>query len=291
MTLFFGLVVSGIAIGLVYGLVGFSVVFTHKTTGIANFAVGNIATFAVYIVFLLYGAHLGLWGAIIVGVPATMIFALVLYVVVMRPADDASRENMLARTLGMYVLLYAITNLAMGSGQPFNFPTVLPGGGFSIRGVEISYATLTVIGITAVLVACFTLMFNFTSLGLEFQALSQNAAVARMLGVRVRRLSAVAWMAVAVILLIAGLIVAPTFLLSSDMMDAALLYAFTAASIGGITSLGGAFVGGIAIGVVTNVITGYLGGADALAIAFLMLMAFMWALPNGFFGRAHIERL
>lgn len=291
MTLAISVIVTGIAFGLTIGIIGFGLVFLYKTTGVANFAVGNIGMFEAFLVWELWQHGVSIWPAVGIGVVMSAVFGVLVYLVTLRPFDERSHSNMLVRTVALYLLLAAAADLLFGQNQPYDFPQLLPHGGFNIGGVGINWSDLLTIGLILVIGGGFGFMFRYTDIGLQLTAVSQNPAIARLLGIRVRLLSAFAYMLVGIIALIAALLVAPQELLSSDMMESLLLYGFAAAVIGGLTSLSGVFIGGIIVGVASDLVSTYIGGDLALASAFVLLLLTLAVRPNGLFGSEAIQRL
>lgn len=290
MGLVISVIVSGIAIGLLIGMLSFVLVFLNKTTGVANFAIGNIGMFEAFAVYRLYEAGLGIWVAVVLGLVLSMVFGALIYQVVMRPFGRGT-ANLLVRTVGLYLLLSALADVFFGSHQPYTFPNLLPQGGISAGSAVISWSNLITVGIVLVVVVAFVAMFRYTELGVQFLAVAQRAPTARLLGIRVRRLSMIAYIIAAPLALIVALLIAPSQLLSSSMMDSMLLYAFAAAVVGGFTSLSGTFAGGIIIGVVTNVVATYVGGDLTLASALAIMLITLAVRPNGLFGVPQVERL
>lgn len=284
-------IVSGVAFGLVIGLLSFILVFLNKTTGVANFAIGNIGMFETFVVYELHKAHLGIYAAAGVGVVFSVAFGALIYLLVLRPFGTAGQANILVRTVGLYLLLAAMADVFFGSGQPYAFPSLLVKGGASAGGVVLSWADLITVGLVVVIGAGFVAMFRYTETGLQFLAVAQRAPIAQLLGVRVRWLSALAYMIAGPLALLIGLLMAPKQLLFSHMMDPILLYAFAAAVVGGLTSLLGTFVGGIIIGIVTNLVSTYVGGDLALASALVLMLLTLAVRPNGLFGVAQVARL
>lgn len=291
MELAISVVVNGIAVGLLIGLLSFVLVFLNKTTGIANFAIGNIGMFEAFIVYELFRSGLNIWVAVVLGLVASMVLGALIYQVVMRPFSKGQAANLLVRTVGLYLLFAAMADVFFGSGQPYDFPNLLPEGGISLGSAVISWSSLITVAIVLVIVGLFAAMFRFTELGVHFQAVAQRASVAQLLGLRVRRLSMIAYLLAAPLALIVALLVAPSQLLSSSMMDSMLLYAFAAAVVGGFASLAGTFVGGIIIGVVTDVVATYVGGDVSLAAALVIMLLALAVRPNGLFGVPQVERL
>jgi branched-chain amino acid transport system permease protein len=283
-------VVSGIAFGLLIGLLAFILVFLYKTTGVANFAVGNIGMFDTFMVYELWKSGLGIWEAAGLGLLCSAVFGVLIYQVVLRPFSG-SQANTLVRTVALYLLLAAMADVFFGEHQPYSFPSLLPSGGASIGSVLIQWSDLITVGIVIVVVVGFIAMFRYTKTGLQFLAVAQRPQIAQLLGIRVSRLSTIAYMLAGCLALLIGLLLAPKQLLFSQMMDPILLYAFAAAVVGGLTSLGGTFVGGIIIGVVTDLVSTYWGGDLTLASALGIMLLTLAVRPNGLFGSAQVARL
>ncbi len=287
-------IISGIAIGALYGLLGFAVVLLYKSTGVANFAQGTLGTFGAFIVFeLLKGTGMPLWVAIVTSVVAMAATGALLYLLILLPRGHADHVNLLLRTLGMSLLLLAVINANWAAGQPFNFPSALPTGtAFKLGGAAVGWLTIGTLAIAIGLAAGFAWFFRSTKTGLLFLGVADRPQIAELLGVRTRRLNLIAWAMASVVSLVVGLLVAPRTLLSSDMMEFYLLFGFTAAIIGGLTSLRGAFVGGALVGVVNNLVTIYADQDLAVLAIFAVLLLVLVMRPEGMFGdKSMVERL
>jgi len=294
MQLFLGGIISGIAVGALYGLLGFAVIILLKATGVPNFAQGAQATLAAFIVYeLVQSFHLSFWLAFVAAVPLVAISGAVFYALALRPNDDADHLNFIIRTLALSLLIIGAVNAKWAAGQPFTFPRVISGdAAFVLAGVSVSWLTIGTILIALSLASGFAWFFYRTPLGLQFLGVADRPDIATLLGVRTRRLTAIAWALAALISLVTGVLVAPRTLLSSDMMDFYLLYSFTAAVIGGLTSMWGVFVGGLLVGCVNNLVTIYAGPDLGTIAVFLLLIAVLLLRPAGIFGDASlIERL
>lgn len=292
MGLAISVIVSGTAFGLLIGMLAFVLVFLYKTTGVANFAVGNIGMFETFIVYQIHKSGLGIWPSALLGLLFSAAFGAGVYLVVLRPfSTTAGQANVLVRTVALYLALAAMADVFFGQHQPYSFPSLLPTGGASLGSVVIAWSDLITVGIVAVIAIGFAATFRYTEIGLQFLAVAQRAPIARLLGVRVTRLSMVAYMMAGVLSLLIGLLIAPKQLLFSNMMNPILLYAFAAAVVGGLTSLVGAFVGGIVVGITTDLVSTYVGGDLTLASALALLLLTLAARPNGLFGSAQVARL
>ncbi|MGV9387103.1 branched-chain amino acid ABC transporter permease [Nonomuraea sp. NPDC003707] len=283
---------TAIITGLLYGMLGFAIVVLFKMTGVPNFAAGSLATLGAVAVYeLTIRHHLNLAFAIVAGVGLLVVVGAVVYALVMRHRDDAGVPNLTVRTLGLYLLLFALTDKALGEGQPFSFPQLFPVRAVSLGALHIPLSGLGALAIAAVLIAGFGCLFKFSKVGLLLRGVAADRETARLLGANVRRLEAASWALTTALAAIVGILAAPTTLISSTMMDESLLYVFAAVVIGGLTSLGGAFVGGITVGLVQGFVH-YYGNADlSLLAVFGLFLLTLLVRPHGLFGEPALERL
>jgi branched-chain amino acid transport system permease protein len=138
------------------------------------------------------------------------------------------------------------------------------------------------------------LFFRYTKLGLALRASATEPDVSRLLGVRVGWMLALGWGLAALLGAVSGLLAAPILLLSPNMMQGILLYAFAAAVLGGIDSPVGAVVGGLLIGVGINLLTTYVPSITPelqLPVVLGLLLLVLVVRPAGLFGQAHVERV
>jgi branched-chain amino acid transport system permease protein len=285
--------VSGVAIGLLYGLLGFAIVVLYKCTSVANFAQGNLGALAAFLTFELIRSAGLQWGvAVFIGLFAAAAVGIICYFLVIKPRPEAGHLNMTMRTLGLYLLLLATMNVFWGLGQPYRFPSPLPTeAALTLGNVNVSWLTLGTLAVALLLAVSFELFFRKTSLGLMFMALAESPPVASLLGVNTRKLTALSWSIGAVVSFIVAILIVPVSLLSSQMMDLYLLLAFTSAIIGGLTNIYGPFLGGILVGVVYNVAAVGWSRDAAVFSVFALLLAVMMVRPNGILGRRQTERL
>jgi len=289
MTVFISGLLSGIAVGLLYGLLAFAIVLLYKSTGLANFAQGNMATLSTFVVYFAAArAGLPLWIALVIGLLASLALGLLIYLIGIRPNAGTGGVNLTIRTVAVYLLLFAVMNQFMAEGQPFTFPHLFPTTVIYLGGVSIPVASLGTLGIVFVLVALAVIFFVKSSLGLILRAVAEDSETANLLGVNVRAASAAVWAVAGGIGLVAGVLTAPTSFVSTDMMDLVLPFAFTGAVIGGLTSLGGAVCGGVLVGVIGNTVAVYAGREISLYCIFILLIGMLLFKPDGVFG-THVQ--
>lgn len=283
--------VIGIVAGSGYGLIALGLVLVYKSSGIFNFAQGEFGTIAVY---ALWGAHsvgipygpamlLGLVGALASGL-ATERF-------VVRPLFAAPRVTLLVATAG--VSLFAIaTELWLGEGQLRFLPPALGRlDRVSVFGFAVSDQRLLIIATLVALAVAGALFFIRTDLGLAILGLSQNPLATELMGISAQRLSRFTWGVAAILGGLGGILSAP---LASGFGPgfvtlSALIPAFTAAVLGGMTSLPGAFVGGVVVGVAESVavsspvISDHIPGAPSVMV-FALLVVVLAVRPRGLLG-------
>lgn len=284
-------IVSGIVVGILLGLFGFGIVFLYKSTGVANFAQGSLATLGGFLTYrTMVETGVGLPLALLASIVLSAIIGAVIYWLVMRPHGH-NRLNLMIRTLGLQMLLLAVIEHFWSQGQPFTFPSLFAQApAFIVGQTVLSWASIGIAATSLALVAAFALFFTRTDLGLLFLGLSERRDIANMLGVPTQRLSMFAWMTAASLSVVVGVLLAPTALLSSEMMEPYMLLAFTSVVIGGLTSLYGAFIGGIVVGVMNNLVTLYISSDAAVICVFVLLLVVLGLRPQGLFGEREIER-
>lgn len=293
MSTFIAAVISGIALGFLLGLLGFGIVLLFKSTGVANFAQGAIGTLGAFLV-----AKIGVWSglsivpSLCIGIFVAAVLGALMYYAFFRYNDEIGGFNLTIRTLGVEFLILALINLRWAEGQPFPFPAVFPNAtAFQFGNTVVSWLTLGSVLTAGLLTGGFAYIFNRTDVGLQFVAIAERPQIARLLGVRTRRLVLLSWIAAAIIALVVGAMLAPVALLSSEMMEPYMLLGFTAVVIGGLTSLSGVFIGGIIVGVVNNVAALYLSSDVAVLLVFCLLMVTLRFRPHGLLVKGVAERL
>jgi branched-chain amino acid transport system permease protein len=152
-------------------------------------------------------------------------------------------------TLGLNVVLNSVAGLIWGH-QTYTFPSPFAfSPPFLIGGVPVSVDSVVNIAVGLVLIISMTLFLRYTWTGLSLRAASQNQTVARLMGVSITRSSAIAWGLGGLVGGIAGILVAPSLFLDTNLMSALLIKAFAGGVLGGLNSLIGVFLGCLALGV------------------------------------------
>ncbi|HET7482058.1 MAG TPA: branched-chain amino acid ABC transporter permease [Actinomycetota bacterium] len=255
-------VVIGVSQGCVYGLVALGLVLVYKGSRVFNFAQGEFGTFAAYFVFLMLEQwKLGIpyIVAALLAVLAVILLGLAMERVVVRPLLNAPRINLLVATIA-FALFSISMQLILFHPEPHVLDPLVsklpgvPATGLEIFGFTVEPQRLLIVALLAVLAGVLGYFFSRTDLGLAILGTSQDAFATRVVGIGVERMSRFIWAAAAGLGAIAGILFVPlTGALTPGVMTTGVLIpAFTAAVIGGMTSLPGAFVGGIIIGLIQS---------------------------------------
>src|SRR5579864_1661516 len=280
---------SGLAVGAIYGSVALALVMIYRATYLINFAQGEMAMFSTYIAWTLVNAGLPFWAAFVITLAVSFLGGMTIERILIRPVENAP---VLASVIVTIALALIFNSLAgwICSYTVQDFPSPFPDR--PILGALITTNDLGVIVVTLLMLALLFLFFRFTSTGLAMRAAAQNPISARLCGIPVGRMLAIGWGLAAAIGATAGIMVAPVLFLDPNMMGGVLLYAFTGALLGGITSPVGAVIGGLIVGVTENLVGTYLIASQLkLTVALALIILVLVFRPNGLFGTAIVRRV
>ena len=285
-------VLAGLANGAVYALMALAVVMIYQAIDHLNFAQGEMATFSAFIAWQLIAWDQPYWLAFAVAVIASFVGGIVIERILFRPIHNAPILSQLVA----FIALFSILNSTDGEIWNFTiktFPT--PFGREPLFGSRlISTHEAGMIGVTVVILGLLYLFFRGSRLGLAMRAAAANPDSARLVGIRVGWMIALGWGMSSAIGAIAGMLIAPVVYLEPNMMLGVLLYGFTGAVLGGMTSPGGAVAGGFIVGVIENLagtFIPYFGRELKLTIALVLITAVLLVRPTGLFGRAVVSRV
>ena len=283
--------IIGLTTGSAYGMVALGLVLIYKSSGVFNFAQGEFGTVALYALYLL-DVHVPYWLALLGGLVAAGLMGFLTERIIIRPLFDAPRVILLVATAGVALLAIGVEIwLGTAQGKPIGkaFERV---DRIGILGVDISDQRLWLIGTLIVLAIVLGLFFTRTNLGLAIIGASQEATATELVGISVRRLSTFVWVLAALLGGLAAVIIIPDIgsFGPGIMTTQYLIPAFIAAVLGGMTSLPGAFVGGVLVGVVQSVATSApifedIPGTKSTLVLFVVLLAVLLIRPQGLLGK------
>jgi branched-chain amino acid transport system permease protein len=284
--------VIGLVNGAMYGLVALGLVLIYKSSGIFNFAQGEFGTVAIYVMWLLLERDVPYALAVIVALATAIVIGLATERLIIRRLYASPRVILLVATAG--VALFFI-GLEFWIGGPL-LRTITPALGrtdrLSIFGVLISDQRMLLVLVLVGFGVALAYFFSRTSLGLALLGAAQEPTATELAGISTKQLAALTWGMAAMLGGLAGVLNAPisgTFG-PGFMTLSVLIPAFTAAILGGMNSLPGAFIGGAVVGVAESVALKSSAFASIPSpdtfIVFLILLAVLITRPQGLLGKA-----
>jgi branched-chain amino acid transport system permease protein len=290
-------VADGVLNGFLYGAVALALVLVFKATGVINFAQGAMGMVGTFLAFTFAEKWaLPLVLAIVLAMVVSAGAAAGIERVLIRPFDPGNHLAITIVTLALYLALNAFAALVWGF-DPRGFPTLFPhdaGDFFSIGGARLYYTSVGTALLVLVVVVVLQVVLSRTKLGLAFRCVATSVESSRLLGVHIGRTVQSSWAIAAAVGTLAGCLAAPTTYLDPTFMDKILIYAFAAATLGGLDSITGSVVGGVLVGLAIALLTGYipaLGGQFGLGCAFFVIITVLQFKPAGLLGRRSQERV
>jgi branched-chain amino acid transport system permease protein len=278
------LLFTGLGIGSIYALIALGFVLIFRATNVVNFAQGDFAMLGAFsMVILAVEKGLPYWLSILITVIIMAVFGAIFNLGVYYPLRNRSFLPVIISTIGASILLQN-SMLAAHGPQPETLPSIFDSPGFSVGPVFFDPQYLAVLVTAVVMVGFQYLLFERTLLGKKMQATSQDKEMASMLGIPVAVMIMITFMYSSVLGGMAGILVAPILFVSVGMGSSIALKAFAASIIGGFGDVGGAIVGGLALGVVETFGAAYISVPYKDAFAFLVLLVFLLFRPQGIFG-------
>jgi branched-chain amino acid transport system permease protein len=290
---------NGLCTGSIYALLALGFVLIYKSTGILNFAQGELA---------MVGAFLCYTFAMLLDLPYVVAFLIALAIGAILGAflDALFFRKMVGEpifstimvTVGLASILSCVAGILWGHDvhaihSPFTHRTA------SLGGIVLSQGALYTIGASLVLIVIFVLFFNRSLLGIAMKGTAEDPHTSGLLGIPVKRIHMLSWAIGSAVAVVAGIFLAEQSFVRLSMSHTG-IKAMAAAILGGMDSIGGAILGGVLIGIVEGLAANYLSGMEigdfqfgdvkdvaAFGIMILVLMI----RPQGIFGKRKVERV
>ena len=288
---FLQMVVSGIAVGSSYALMGLAMVIIYKTSEVVNFAQGEMAlisTFLTYMVLEYYGFPF------YVAFPGALVFAVILGFVlefgVLRRAKEPNILGMIIITIGLEMILLGFVSWKFGADpKTMPFP-ISPYDSVTLGGVFVSSLEVLTFIVTLTVMMILFLFLKYSKLGVAMKATQQNQVAARLQGIRTNRILMITWGISSLVGCLAGLLISPTTM-QPFMMWNPMLKGFAGAVMGGMTSLPGSVFGAYAIGIIENLFGGYVSIEFKSVVAFVIIVLVLCIKPSGLFARHYVKKV
>lgn len=282
---FIDYLLGGLGSGAVIALMALALVLTWRATRVVNFAQVGQAMFTTFIGLSLQNLT-GSWFVALLGaIVAGAVLGVFVQYLVLRPVKRMDTSGAIIATFGVLIALQAAAGMIWGGDQQA-YPQPFSATGITLFGRDwpFSIYDIVVVTTTIALVVALTLLFTRTNLGLAMRATAFNPEVARLSGIRVSQTLTIGWAIAGVVGAVAGVLIAPTATISPNSFDILLVFAFTAAVIGGLDSLVGAVAFGVGTGLVISLVSGYSDSSNAPVVALVLLALNLLLKPDGVFG-------
>jgi branched-chain amino acid transport system permease protein len=309
MAFFLETLFNGLMAGMLYSLVALGFVLIFKASGVFNFAQGAMVLFAALAMARFaewFPAWTGIDNKLLANTAGFVLAGAVMFVVawvierlVLRHLVNQEGATLLMATLGITYFMEGLGQTLFGSdiykidiGMPkdpiFAFESVFEGG------VLINQEDLIAAAIAAVLVAGLALFFQKTATGRALRAVADDHQAAQSIGIPLNRIWVIVWCVAGVVALVAGMIWGSKLGVQFSLTTVA-LRALPVIILGGLTSVPGAIIGGLVIGVgekLSEVFLGpYVGGGIEIWFAYVLALVFLLVRPQGLFGEKIIDRV
>ena len=290
MDVFLQLTVSGLSNGMIYALAAAGFVVVYKASDVINFAQGDLLLLGVYLIFFSL-AQVGLpWS---MGVLATVLLAAAVGVaverLVLRPLVGEPVISMVMATIGLSSVLRALVNALWGP-SPRSFDSFLPAGEVALGPAVVSAGRLLSIPIALAVLGALALFFRYARDGIAMRAVADDQQAAMSMGISIPRVVGLAWGLAAASAAVGGVMLANVVGVSPNVAEIG-LRVFPVVILGGLDSIGGAVIGGAAIGLLEVYVGGYVGHGLSLVVPYVALVAVLMVRPYGLFGKQIVERV
>lgn len=290
MSYFAELMASGLAVGAVYGLFAMSFAIIYKSTGLLNFAQGEMGMIIAYVAWTIStgvdgNPFLVAGGSIFFAI----LFALVVERIAIRPMMSESILSQIMVTIGLSVIFRSAIIL-IWDGLPHNMAVASGNELVNLGGVRVRAAQIAVLFVLFAAIAGMWAFFRYSRFGVAMRAVASDEATAQLMGVNSGKVQMAAWAAAAVMSGTAGVLFAIAYELSPSLYALG-LKSFPATILGGLDAVIGSAVGGIIIGVTENLVGGYISSGLKEVAGFVIIILILMIRPYGLFGEKRIERL
>lgn len=290
MSYFAELMASGLAVGAVYGLIAMSFAIIYKSTGLLNFAQGEMGMIIAYVAWSISTGVDGNPVIVAVGsIGFAILFALAVERIVIRPMMSEPILAQIMVTIGLSVIFRSAIVL-IWDGLPHNMDVASGNNLIDLGGVRVREAQIAVVLALVLAIVGMWAFFRYSRFGVAMRAVASDEATAQLMGVNSGKVQMAAWAAAAVMSGIAGVLFAIAYELSPSLYALG-LKAFPATILGGLDAVIGSAVGGIIIGVTENLVGGYLSSGLKEVAGFVIIILILMIRPYGLFGEKRIERL
>ncbi len=281
---------SGVTVGAVYALVALGFTIIYNASDVVNFAQGEFVMLGGMITVFAHQAGMPLPLAAVLAILITAGIGVALNKLAIEPARGAPVVSLIIITIGASIVIRGATQLIFDK-QLHRFPAFSGDDPIHVLGATILPQSLWVIGGAVLVFVGLWLFFTRTLTGKAVLATANNRLAAQLVGINTNWVMTLSFGLSAAIGALAGVLVTPITLVSYDVGVALALKGFAAAMLGGMGNPKGALLGGLALGLLEALTAGYFSSQYKDAVAFIVILAVLFFMPQGIFGRKSTERV
>jgi branched-chain amino acid transport system permease protein len=296
MSYFFQLLVTGLSLGMMYALIAIGFVVIFKCSQAFNIASGQVVMLGAYLGYtFLIPLKLPVWAAVICAIIVAAIMGLVIERFALRPLLGQPALSIVMMTIALAGVMDGIAIMGWG-GEYQTYHQSLPEISLTIGSVSVPPSSMLGLIVSLFFVIILVFVFRFTKIGLAMRATAEDEQVTRSFGIRATMVYAFVWVIACVVGVLGGVLLGGVSGVSPPLSDIG-LKALAVVILGGMDSIGGAIVGGIILGILENLASGYLdplmpsGGGLANVFPFIVMLVVLVFMPHGLFGLKRIERV
>ena len=291
-TLFVQQLINGVSLGSIYALIALGYTMIYGIIKLINFAHGDIYMVGAYVGFFsITMMHVGVFPALIISMVVTAVLGIIVGRCAATPLRPAPRLSVLITAIGVSFFL-EYTMMYFVSPTPRTFPAVFESQGITIGNFVVNGQQILIFSITIVLMALLTYIVQKTKIGKAMRAVSFDTETAQLMGIDANKVISFTFAIGSALAAAAGVLVGIYYNSIDPLMGMMPgIKAFVAAVLGGIGSLPGAMTGGIILGVIEALVSGFLSSTFRDAAAFAILILVLLFKPSGLFGTDTQEKV
>jgi branched-chain amino acid transport system permease protein len=283
------LALSGLSIGSIYALVGLALVLPFKASGVVNFAQGEIVTFGAYLALILSSLGLPYLAVVPLVLIGAAVFGMVIERFLIRPIVNESEFTLVIVTFAIGFIIKAAIRLHW-QDNTFTIDAPFVGPPLVLGVLRLNPAYLVFILSTIVVVTALFLFFGYSKFGKAMRATTLDSIAARLMGIRIGLVFSAAWALSTMLGAFVGLLLAPLIGINPEIGHL-ILKGLVAAVIGGFSSLGGAVIGGLLLGLLETYTGAFLGATFKNLVPFGVLILLLLLRPQGLAGVSRAQRV
>jgi branched-chain amino acid transport system permease protein len=294
MEFFIQILVAGVVIGSIYAIVALGFTLIYKSTGVVNFAQGELLLVGAYICLQLTVEYkLNFVISFFVTLLFMFIFGFLVEKIFLRKMIGEPIISIIMLTIGLSSVFKSLVQLIWGTDTK-TFPQIFSEEPVEIGNITISYVYIFSFISVAVFLIIFSVFFKKTKVGIAMRAVASDQQAALSMGIDVKRIFALSWAIAAVVSSVGGILIGNINGINTSLSQFG-LKVFPVVILGGLDSILGAIVGGLIIGILENIAGGYIdpiiGGGAKDVFPFIFMIVILMIKPYGLFGTVEVEKV